>query len=153
MKEKIKVVVADDVQVIAENMKLIIDKNPNVEKTLVAFNGEEEIKKILEAEPDIVFTDFQMPNKNGIDVINTILNNENIKKKPQFILVTADRDISIVNKAREMHFDIEYKPISENRINEYINNLTNEDEIIEFEENKTKQTKSFLQQIFERIRN
>lgn len=153
MKEKIKVVVADDVQVIAENMKLIIDKNPNVEKTLVAFNGEEEIKKILEAEPDIVFTDFQMPNKNGIDVIDTILNNENIKKKPQFILVTADRDISIVNKAREMHFDIEYKPISENRINEYINNLTNEDEIIEFEENKTKQTKSFLQQIFERIRN
>ncbi len=153
MKEKIKVVVADDVQVIAENMKLIIDKNPNVEKTLVAFNGEEEIKKILEAEPDIVFTDFQMPNKNGIDVIDTILNNENIKKKPQFILVTADRDISIVNKAREMHFDVEYKPISENRINEYINNLTNEDEIIEFEENKTKQTKSFLQQIFERIRN
>lgn len=153
MKEKIKVVVADDVQVIAENMKLIIDKNPNVEKTLVAFNGEEEIKKILEAEPDIVFTDFQMPNKNGIDVIDTILNNENIKRKPQFILVTADRDISIVNKAREMHFDIEYKPISENRINEYINNLTNEDEIIEFEENKTKQTKSFLQQIFERIRN
>ena len=153
MKKKIKVVVADDVQVIAENMKLIIDKNPNVEKTLVAFNGEEEIKKILEAEPDIVFTDFQMPNKNGIDVIDTILNNENIKKKPQFILVTADRDISIVNKAREMHFDIEYKPISENRINEYINNLTNEDEIIEFEENKTKQTKSFLQQIFEKIRN
>lgn len=153
MKEKIKVVVADDVQVIAENMKLIIDKNPNVEKTLVAFNGEEEIEKILEAEPDIVFTDFQMPNKNGIDVIDAILNNENIKKKPQFILVTADRDISIVNKAREMHFDIEYKPISENRINEYINNLTNEDEIIEFEENKTKQTKSFLQQIFERIRN
>ena len=153
MKEKIKVVVADDVQVIAENMKLIIDKNPNVEKTLVAFNGEEEIKKILEAEPDIVFTDFKMPNKNGIDVIDTILNNENIKKKPQFILVTADRDISIVNKAREMHFYIEYKPISENRINEYINNLTNEDEIIEFEENKTKQTKSFLQQIFERIRN
>lgn len=153
MKEKIKVVVADDVQVIAENMKLIIDKNPNIEKTLVAFNGEEEIKKILEAEPDIVFTDFQMPNKNGIDVIDTILNNKNIKKKPQFILVTADRDISIVNKAREMHFDIEYKPISENRINEYINNLTNEDEIIEFEENKTNQTKSFLQQIFERIRN
>lgn len=153
MKEKIKVVVADDVQVIAENMKLIIDKNPNVEKTLVAFNGEEEIKKILEAEPDIVFTDFQMPNKNGIDVIDTILNNKNIKKKPQFILVTADRDISIVNKAREMHFYIEYKPISENRINEYINNLTNEDEIIEFEENKTNQTKSFLQQIFERIRN
>ena len=134
-------------------MKLIIDKNPNVEKTLVAFNGEEEIKKILEAEPDIVFTDFQMPNKNGIDVIDTILNNKNIKKKPQFILVTADRDISIVNKAREMHFYIEYKPISENRINEYINNLTNEDEIIEFEENKTNQTKSFLQQIFERIRN
>lgn len=87
MKEKIKVVVADDVQVIAENMKLIIDKNPNVEKTLVAFNGEEEIKKILEAEPDIVFTDFQMPNKNGIDVIDTILNNKNIKRNHNLFLL------------------------------------------------------------------
>ena len=51
------------------------------------------------------------------------MTNTSIEKKPQFILVTADRDSSLVIKSRELGFYIEYKPINASRINEYINNF------------------------------
>ena len=129
METKLKIVVADDVKVIAENMQSVIAKNPRVEKVLTAFDGEDEVIKIMNLKPDIVFTDMQMPKKTGLEVIEEIKGNLSIMKKPQFILVTADRDSLLIVKARELWFDIVYKTISSESINEYINN---------FEENKIK---------------
>ena len=61
---KLKVVVADDMEVIAKNMQSIIAGNSKVEKVWTAFDGEEEIIQIMKLEPDIVFTDNQMPKNN-----------------------------------------------------------------------------------------
>ena len=94
LKSKIKVLVADDMEIIVRNMKSVIEKNPKVERVDSAFNGEDEINAILNLRPDIVFTDMQMPKKTGLEVIEEIMTNNSIEKKPQFILVTADRDSS-----------------------------------------------------------
>lgn len=123
MQEKIKVVVADNMKSIADNMQSIIAGNDRVEKVWVAYDGEDEIIQIMNLEPDLVFTDMQMPKRTGIDVIEAIRCYPSVRKKPKFILVTADRDSSIVIKARELGFDIEYKPISAQRINEIINDF------------------------------
>ncbi len=123
MERKIKVVVADDMEIIVRNMKSVIEENPNVEKIESVFNGEDEINAILNLKPDIVFTDMQMPKKTGLEVIEEVMTNTSIEKKPQFILVTADRDSSLVIKSRDLGFYIEYKPINASRINEYINNF------------------------------
>lgn len=123
MQEKIKVVVADDMKSIADNMQSIIAGNDRVEKVWVAYDGEDEIIQIMKLQPDIVFTDMQMPKRTGIDVIEAIRCYPAVRKKPKFILVTADRDSSIVIKSRELGFDIEYKPISAQRINEIINDF------------------------------
>ena len=114
---------ADDIEILAKNMSSIISENERVENVKYVLNGEDEIKQILSFQPDIVFTDMQMPKKTGLEVIEEIKSNNYIEKKPQFILVTADRDSSLVIKAREISFYIEYKSISAERINEYINNL------------------------------
>ena len=114
---------ADDIEILAKNMSSIISENERVENVKYVLNGEDEIKQILSFQPDIVFTDMQMPKKTGLEVIEKIKSNNYIEKKPQFILVTADRDSSLVIKAREISFYIEYKSISAERINEYINNL------------------------------
>lgn len=123
MEKKLKVLVADDIEILAKNMSSIISENERVENVKYVLNGEDEINQILSFQPDIVFTDMQMPKKNGLEVIEEIKSNNSIEKKPQFILVTADRDSSLVIKAREICFYIEYKPISAERINEYINNF------------------------------
>lgn len=137
MENKLKIVVADDMKSIADNMQSIIAGNERVEKVWVAYDGEEEIIRIMNLEPDLVFTDMQMPKRTGIDVIEAIRCYPSVRKKPKFVLVTADRDSSIVIKARELGFDIEYKPISAQRINEIINDFEPE-KIDEEEERKWK---------------
>lgn len=121
MENKLKVVVADDMEILALNMQELIASNSKVEKVWTAFDGEDEIIKIMRVEPDIVFTDMQMPKRTGLDVIKAIKDYPTVRKKPQFILVTAESDKMLHIKARELGFFIEHKPISPEKINQYIN--------------------------------
>ena len=66
--EKLKVVIADDMQVIAENNKRIATLFDNIEVVGIANNGQEEYDMIMELKPDLVITDNQMPLMNGVDV-------------------------------------------------------------------------------------
>ena len=95
--EKLKVVIADDMQVIAENNKRIATLFDNIEVVGIANNGQEEYDMIMELKPDLVITDNQMPLMNGVDVIEKIVNSS-ISNKPQFILVTGDTG-EVVRKA------------------------------------------------------
>ena len=121
MEDKLKVVVADDVIALANNLKLIIEKNPRVEKVWISNDGEDAVIQIMNIEPDIVFTDMDMPKRTGIDVIETIKGYPCVRKKTRFVLVTANRDPELYIKARELEFDIEHKPVNSERINKYIN--------------------------------
>lgn len=159
MERKLTILVADDIEIIVRNMKSVIEKNPKVEKVESVFNGEDELNAILNLKPDIVFTDMQMPKKTGLEVIEEIMANNFIEKKPQFILVTADRDSSLIIKSRELGFYIEYKPINEVRINQYINNFEfirinneKEEKNIQNEEKVKKEFKNggFLKKLFRR---
>lgn len=158
MERKLTILVADDMEIILRNMKSVIEKNPKVKKVESVFNGEDEINAILNLKPDIVYTDMQMPKKTGLEVIEEVMRNTSIEKKPQFILVTADRDSSLVIKARELGFYIEYKPISDEKINEYIDNFTDlKKEKIEVQkelESRKKETKKeiFLIKFFKLLR-
>ena len=45
MEDKLKVVVADDVVALANNLKLIIEKNPRVENVWISNDGEDLLSK------------------------------------------------------------------------------------------------------------
>ena len=159
MEKKIKVVIADDMEIIAKNMKSVIERNSKVEKVECVYNGEDELNAILNLKPDIVFTDMQMPKRTGLEVIEEIMTNTTIENKPQFILVTADRDSSLIIKSRELGFYIEYKPISDIRINEYIDDFefirdsnNKEEKNIQNEEKVKKEFKNgvFLKKLLKR---
>ncbi len=119
MERKLKIIVADDIEILAKNIALVLQENPNVEMVEIVNNGKEELDKILKILPDIVFTDFRMPEMTGIEVIEEV-KNLNLAKKPQFILVTSDRGSDIITKSIDLEFSIEYKPIDSKRINQYI---------------------------------
>ena len=78
--EKIKVIIADDIQAIVESNKRIVASFDNVEVIGTAYNGQDEYDMIINLQPDLVITDNQMPIMNGIDVIKNIVNS-NISKK------------------------------------------------------------------------
>ena len=134
--EKIKVLIADDVQVIAESNKKIAQTFENIEVLGIAKNGQEEYNMIEELMPDLVITDNKMPVMNGIEVIEKI-NKSSISKKPKFILVTADLGREFVNKAYNLGvLNVVGKMSSENALKYAIEEIlylqnTNESDIIE----------------------
>ena len=150
MDKKLKVLVVDDQEILAKNIVYIIDGNKNVEKVKMAYNGKEALNIILDFKPDIVFTDMQMPEMTGLELIKKI-NELELESKPKFILITADRSADLVVASRELKFDIEYKPVRDVTLNEYIDNFEPRNENQpknNVEENHTKE--SFFEKLFKR---
>lgn len=152
--EKIKVLIADDVQVIAESNKKIAQAFENIEVLGIAKNGQEEYNMIEELMPDLVITDNKMPVMNGIEVIEKI-NNSSISKKPKFILVTADLGSEFVNNAYSLGvLNVVGKMSSENALKYAIEEFlylqnTNENDIIEKHQVKKE---SFFEKILKKIK-
>ena len=152
--EKIKVLIADDVQVIAESNKKIAQTFENIEVLGIAKNGQEEYNMIEELMPDLVITDNKMPVMNGIEVIEKI-NNSSISKKPKFILVTADLGSEFVNNAYSLGvLNVVGKMSSENALKYAIEEFlylqnTNASDIIEKHQVKKE---SFFEKILKKIK-
>ena len=152
--EKIKVLIADDVQVIAESNKKIAQAFENIEVLGIAKNGQEEYNMIEELMPDLVITDNKMPVMNGIEVIEKI-NNSSISKKPKFILVTADLGSEFVNNAYSLGvLNVVGKNSSENALKYAIEEFlylqnTNESDIIEKHQVKKE---SFFEKMLKKIK-
>lgn len=116
--EKITVLIADDMEIMANFLKKELEKIENIEVIGIVTDGKEELEKILELKPNFVFTDNRMPFLNGIDVIEKI-KEENLDTK--FILITGDRDFSIFQKANELGvIKILTKPIDYSKISEIV---------------------------------
>lgn len=149
MEKKLIVLIADDEKFFAKSILDVVEKNTKVEKVYVASNGLDELDIILGYEPDIVFTDMQMPEMTGLDVIRNI-SNRDLEKKPKFILVTSDRSADLVIASRNLKFDITYKPIDANTINEYIDYYTEEKVEIPKQETEKNNKEGFFSKLFKR---
>lgn len=149
--EKIRVLIADDKVEILNNIKRILERCNNIEIIEVATNGNEEFEKIIMKKPELVFTDNQMPKMTGIEVIEKINNELRIEDKPNFVLVTGDRNYNILKKVYEMNIlTIINKPFDEedilNAIEQYSNLKNNTREEITIKERVIKE-KGFISKL------
>ncbi len=149
--EKIKVLIADDIKSLAENIAKIVLENDKFEIVGIANNGQEELDMIMNLQPEIVFTDNQMPKMNGLEVIE-IIKNSNLIKKPEFILVTSDTTKILFNQCADLGIiSVVSKPISNERINQILDEIVDMKEepinIVE-KEHIVEKKHSFLEKIF-----
>lgn len=115
--EKVKILIADDIQEIAKRIKAIIEKNEKVEVIGIANDGQEEYEQILELNPDLVFTDNKMPKLNGIDVIEKIRNEYTEQIKTDFVIITSDRSGDLYSKLCKLRiYSIVNKPFEDVKI-------------------------------------
>ncbi len=70
--EKVKILIADDHEVIHNGIRDILRTFTNYTIVGNAYDGEEAIEKALELKPDIIFMDISMPRLNGIEAIKVI---------------------------------------------------------------------------------
>lgn len=87
--EKLRVIIADDVEIMRSIMAEKLKEDPRIEVAGIAEDGLKEYEMIKALKPDLVITDNQMPNMCGIDVIKKVAEEE-LEKKPAFIMVSGD---------------------------------------------------------------
>jgi DNA-binding NarL/FixJ family response regulator len=69
----IKIVIADDHQIILDGLSALLSKEQNMRIMGEALNGKDLIEKVRQQKPDIVLTDIQMPLMNGIEATQILL--------------------------------------------------------------------------------
>ncbi|MDB5013194.1 MAG: two component transcriptional regulator, LytTR family [Daejeonella sp.] len=83
--QPIKVIIADDEPAARSSIATLLANQTDISIVATCTNGDETVKAIMELNPDLVFLDIQMPDKNGFEVLVAL---EHFKI-PVFIFVTA----------------------------------------------------------------
>jgi two-component system, LytTR family, response regulator len=107
---RLRVLVVDDEPLARAGLKLLLDRQPEVESVSEARNGREAIAFIREQKPDLVLLDVQMPRTDGFAVVNAI----GAERMPPVIFVTA-HDQYAIGAFEIAAIDYLLKPVSEER--------------------------------------
>ena len=87
--KRLSVAIADDNDQILEILENLINTDKELHLVGKANNGEEMYEIIKEKEPDIVILDIFMPKLDGLEVMERIKEEKELKKNPNFIVLTA----------------------------------------------------------------
>ena len=87
--EQVNVAIADDNERMLELLGSIIAEDKSLNLVGKANNGEEVYQIIKTKEPDVVLLDLIMPKMDGLSVMDMVNKDGTIRKRPEFIIVTA----------------------------------------------------------------
>ena len=96
---QLNVAIADDNERVLEVLSALIDKEKDLKLVGKANNGEEMYQIITKNEPDVVLLDLIMPKMDGFRVMEAVAQNEELKKFPEFIIITAIGQEKITEEA------------------------------------------------------
>ena len=98
MKEKIKVLIADDNQEFSHTLSSYINSQEDMEIVGMARDGNEAVDLVGKTNPDVVLLDVIMPHLDGLGVLEKI-NEANNNEKPTCIMLSAVGQDKITQKA------------------------------------------------------
>lgn len=112
------VIIVDDELPARENLRCLLDNDPEINIVAECNNAMEAIREIHRLQPDVVFLDIQMPKINGIEMLSMI----DPKAMPHIVFLTAYGEFAV--KAFEAQaFDYLLKPIEAERLNKTLYRL------------------------------
>lgn len=91
----IKVLIADDQELIRQSLQIVLNSKEGIEVTDVASDGQEVIRCIRRQKPDVILMDIRMPEMDG--VVCTQIIKENYPDIKIIILTTFDDDEYVFN--------------------------------------------------------
>ncbi len=96
---QLNVAIADDNERVLEVLSDLINKEKELTLVGKANNGEEMYQIITKKEPDVVLLDLIMPKMDGFRVMEAVAQNKELKKFPEFIIITAIGQEKITEEA------------------------------------------------------
>lgn len=91
-----KVLIADDIMILRQGLKAVLEQDPEIEVVALAENGKEAFEKCKVYRPDVVLMDMRMPDYDGAFRIRAI--KENLPNVKVLVLTTFD-DEETIDKA------------------------------------------------------
>lgn len=99
MKDKVKILIADDHPIMREGLKLVLEEHPEFRVVKEAQNGKDALDALSKEDFDIVTLDIEMPIMGGFDVVRNIIK---LKINTKVIFLTMYKDEHIFNEAIEL---------------------------------------------------
>lgn len=86
---KINVAIVDDNERMRALLENVLNEDKNISVVGKGEDGLQALDLIHKKEPDVVLLDLIMPKLDGLEVMQKVNNEENLKKKPAFIIISA----------------------------------------------------------------
>ncbi len=99
---KTKVMIADDHSLIREGIKQLLEFDGSIEVIDEASNGIECLKKLEVLLPDVLLLDINMPEKNGIEVLQELKSKDS---KVKILILTVHNELEYLLKAVDIGVD------------------------------------------------
>ncbi len=90
---KIRVILADDHPVVRDGLAAMVNQQPDMEVVAEAGDGEQAIALYTQHRPDVMVLDLRMPRRDGVSVVQQVL--ESDPKARVLIMTTYDGDEDI----------------------------------------------------------
>lgn len=98
MKEKLKVMIVDDNKEFVDMLSKYVNMQEDMETVCSLYDGLEVVSKIQETQPDLVLLDIVMPEKDGLSVLDDMLEKK-IENKPNIVMLSSIGQERITQKA------------------------------------------------------
>ncbi|MDD3139108.1 MAG: response regulator transcription factor [Lachnospiraceae bacterium] len=98
----INIMIADDHAMMREGIKQLLEFDGSVKVIAEASDGEECLSVLKKVKPDVLLLDINMPNKNGIEVLEELRNNNNEIK---VLILTVHNEVEYLVKAVDIGVD------------------------------------------------
>lgn len=119
---KIKSIIVEDEPHSMSRLKKLLENFEDIEVVGEAFDGDSAIEIVEEKEPDLLFLDINIPEKNGFEVL------KNLTFKPKVIFVTAYEKYA-VQAFEENAIDYILKPTTVDRLKKAIDKVLSKEKI------------------------
>lgn len=93
---KIRVLLADDHNIVREGLRHILESQKDLEVAGEAENGLETLDRVKELRPDVLLLDIAMPGLNGLEVVRLI---KNLSPRTQMVVFSMHQKEAYVHEA------------------------------------------------------
>lgn len=101
-KNKIRVMIVDDHELIREGLSRIIDMEEDIEVVYRAKSGQEAIDSLKNISVDLILLDINMPNMNGIETLKKLKKSHS---KIKVVMLTVYDDVEYVSQSVNLEAD------------------------------------------------